>query len=264
MAARPGRPLPPIRIGTSGWSYKHWRGMFYPHELPARRWLEHYLQFFRSVEINGSFYRLVPEHTLIQWRDSVPGDFLFAMKGSRYITHMTRLKRPQGLQRFMERAVLLGDKLGPILFQLPPRWHLNLERLEGFFETLPRQYRFAMEFRDPSWWVPEVYDLMVRYRVAFCIFELSGLCSPLQLTTDFAYVRLHGPGGAYQGQYSDAALARWAELFKRWRRGGRAVYCYFDNDQSGYAAQDAQRLQALVDTRQRQDAPKRQRDDRHA
>lgn len=246
MTARARRPTPPVRIGTSGWSYKHWRGTFYPQDLPARRWLEYYLGFFRSVEINGSFYRLVPEHTLIQWRDSVPDDFLFAMKGSRYITHMTRLKRPQALQRFMERAELLEGRLGPILFQLPPRWHVDVERLEAFLKTLPKDHRFAMEFRDPSWWVPAVYDLLARYDVAYCVFELDGLCSPPQLTTDFAYVRLHGPAGPYQGQYADAALAHWAETIKRWRRSGRAVYCYFDNDQAGYAAQDAQRLQAQL------------------
>jgi len=241
--------LPPILVGTSGWSYRHWRGPFYPLDLPARRWLAYYLQFFRSVEINSSFYRLVPERTLIQWRDSVPAGFVFAMKGSRYITHMKRLTGPQGLQRFMARAELLGDKLGPILFQLPPHWHLDLERLQSFLGMLPKDHRFAMEFRDPTWWVPEVYELLERHAVAFCIFELGGLCSPLKLTADVAYVRLHGPGGAYQGQYSDQALGRWAETFKRWRRGGRTVYCYLDNDQAGYAAQDAQRLQALVSGR---------------
>jgi len=243
--------LPPILVGTSGWSYRHWRGPFYPLDLPTRRWLAYYLQFFRSVEINGSFYRLVPEHTLIQWRDSVPAGFTFAMKGSRYITHMKRLTGSQGLRRFMARAELLGDKLGPILFQLPPHWHLDLERLGSFLGMLPKDHRFAMEFRDPRWWVPEVYELLERHAVAFCIFELDGLRSPLELTADVAYVRLHGPGAPYQGQYSDQTLGRWAETFRRWRRGGRAVYCYLDNDQAGYAALDAQRLQVMVSGRNR-------------
>jgi uncharacterized protein YecE (DUF72 family) len=241
------RAAPRILIGTSGWSYKHWRGVFYPEALPASRWLSHYIRYFSSVEINGSFYGLPAEHSLTQWHDTVPEDFVFAIKASRYITHMKKLNQPQkALQQFMARAERLGDKLGPILFQLPPRWQLNLERLAAFLKALPRTHRYAMEFRDPSWWVPQVYELLARHGVAHCIFDLNGRLSPVEVTADFAYVRLHGPDGPYQGQYGDAALAQWAETCRGWRREGRAVYCYFDNDQSGYAARDAQRLTAAV------------------
>lgn len=240
-------PARRIHIGTSGWSYDHWRGLFYPEELPAREWLAYCARHFHSVEINSSFYRLPSAGTLAHWRDSVPGDFIFAVKASRFITHMKKLNDPRRtLKPFMDRVAVLGAKLGPILFQLPPHWRVNVERLAAFLKVLPKGHRYAMEFRDPSWFDPRVYELLADHNVAFCIFDLDGTLSPMEVSADFVYVRLHGPNGPYQGQYDDRALAGWADAFKRWRRGGREVYCYFDNDEAAYAAHDAIRLQERV------------------
>jgi uncharacterized protein YecE (DUF72 family) len=236
-----------VRIGCSGWHYKHWVGPFYPPKTSAAKMFGLYVQQFDTVELNNSFYRLPTEKSLATWRDSTPPDFLFAMKGSRFVTHMKKLKDPEvGLERFFERADILGPKLGPILWQLPPQWELNLERFEHFLQALPNHHRYAFEFRNPTWYVPEVYRLLTLYRAAFCPFDLGGFQSPIEVTTDFAYVRLHGPGAKYQGSYSDEALNGWAKRIEGWRRELDEVYVYFDNDQSGFAPQDALRLRAAL------------------
>lgn len=236
-----------IRIGTSGWHYKHWLGPFYPPKLPASKMLEFYCQRFDTVELNNSFYHLPPESALKQWRDSTPEDFRLAMKGSRFLTHMKKLKDPeQGLERFLARADLLGPKLGPILFQLPPHWQVNVERLEHFLEALPGQHEYGFEFRNETWNVPAVYELLGRHNAAYCAFDLAGYQSPVEITADFAYVRLHGPGGKYQGSYTDEALHGWAERIAGWVGKLRAVYVYFDNDQAAYAVNNALRLHLLL------------------
>lgn len=232
-----------LRIGTSGWHYKHWVGPFYPPKTSAAKMLGLYTQQFDTVELNNTFYRLPPEKAPGVWRDSTPPDFRFALKGSRFLTHMKKLKDPeQALDRFFERADILGAKLGPILWQLPPQMELNLERLEHFLNALPRHHRYAFEFRNPSWYSPEVYRLLHRHLAAFCPFDLGGFQSPVEITADFAYVRLHGPGDKYRGSYSDAALDHWASRIYDWQNRLAAVYVYFDNDQFGFAPQDAQRL----------------------
>lgn len=236
-----------IHIGTSGWSYDHWQGLFYPDGLAADQRLAYYARHLRTVEINSSFYKLPSSDALLHWHDSVPDDFVFAVKASRYITHMKKLTEPRRtVKRFIGRVEALRDKLGPILFQLPPRWHINLERLSAFLKILPQDYRFAIEFRDPSWFDPRVYDLLTEHAVAFCIFDLNGVLSPMEATADFIYMRLHGPNGSYRGQYEDQTLIAWADTIKRWRREGREVYCYFDNDEAAYAVHDAMRLQKKV------------------
>jgi uncharacterized protein YecE (DUF72 family) len=236
-----------IHIGTSGWHYDHWRGPFYPENLAPAEFLQFYQQKFHTVEINNSFYRLPSEKALIDWRESVPAGFIFAVKGSRFITHMKKLKDPEkSMAAFMERLPLLGDRLGPILFQLPPRWHFNGERLGNFLKVLPRDYRYALELRDPSWLNREACDLLREYGAAFCIYELAGRISPKEVTTDFAYIRLHGPGGAYQGRYDRKTLAGWASDISAWAAQGKAVFCYFDNDEAGYAAQNALELQEML------------------
>ena len=236
-----------IHIGTSGWSYNHWQGAFYPHDLPAEEWLAYYARYLSTVEINNSFYKLPSQNTLAHWCDAVPDDFVFAVKASRYITHMKKLNEPrQTLKRFMGCVEALGDKLGPILFQLPPRWHINIERLAAFLKALSTDYRYALEFRDPSWFDPRVYKLLVQHSVASCIFDLDGVLSPREITTDLVYIRLHGPGGPYQGHYDNHALDKWADAIGRWRHEGHEVYCYFDNDEAGYAVQDAIRLQEKI------------------
>lgn len=235
-----------VHIGTSGWHYPHWKGPFYPGGLADESLLAEYARHFRSVEINSSFYRLPEEETFEAWRRAVPEGFLFAVKASRYITHMKKLKDPAAsLARFLERAELLGEKMGPVLFQLPPRWHLDLDRLRAFLQALPRGHRYAFEFRDESWFDPGVYEALAG-SAAFCIFDLDGRLSPRETTADFVYIRLHGPDGPYRGQYSTEALAGWAGAISTWRQGGKDVYCYFDNDEAGYAPQDALRLQEML------------------
>jgi uncharacterized protein YecE (DUF72 family) len=182
-----------------------------------------------------------------RWREETPPDFLFAVKGSRYITHMKKLKDVgQSVDWLLDNASALKKKLGPILFQLPPGWKLNLERLQEFLNILPRDHRFSLEFRNDTWYTEEAYSLLRRYNCAFCIYELNGHQSPVEVTADFVYVRLHGPGGKYQGNYPDSTLKKWAERIREWMRAGKEVYVYFDNDEKGYAAFNALRLKDLL------------------
>jgi uncharacterized protein YecE (DUF72 family) len=236
------------RIGTSGWHYKHWIGNFYPPDLMSSDFLAFYCRHFNSAEINNSFYRLPSEKTLADWRDSTPPGFLFAIKASRYLTHMKKLKDPkEPLAVFLEHADMLGEKLGPILFQLPPKWHCNLERLTSFLDLLPNRYRCAFEFRDSSWFNEKVYQALRAKNAALCLYHLQGFMSPKEITADFVYVRLHGPGGAYQGSYETIDLNGWAGALSTWRRQGRDIFCYFDNDEKGYAAANAGRLKTMLD-----------------
>ena len=234
-----------VRIGTSGWHYRHWRGPFYPEKLPFSKMLSFYASQFDSVELNNTFYRLPPASAVAEWRRSTPKDFCFAAKGSRFITHMKKLRDPEpALKRYFERIRRLGTKLGPILFQLPPNWPLALGRLADFLDALPPKRRYAFEFRNDTWSVKSVYDLLRKHNAAYCLFELAGYRSPLEITADFTYVRLHGPGGKYQGRYDDRALRQWANRIRRWRL--QSAYVYFDNDQAGYAPQNARRLRELL------------------
>jgi len=236
-----------VRIGTSGWHYTHWLGPFYPADLPTKDMLAWYVERFDTVEINNSFYRLPTEQTFTAWRRATPKTFLFAVKGSRYITHRKKLKDPEpALARFIPPVERLGAKLGPILFQLPPRWACNVERLKAFLEALPPSHRYTFEFRDPSWHDPAVYRVLRRHNAAFCLYELDGFESPCEVTADFAYVRLHGPGRKYQGDYSSEKLREWAGRIAQWRDELEAVYLYFDNDQAGYAAKNAAELKSMV------------------
>ncbi len=209
--------------------------------------LSYYLQYFDTVELNNSFYKLPERSTFCSWCAAVPGNFRFAVKASRFITHNKKLKDPEdALERFFSRAEALGPNLGPILFQLPPRWKLNLERLEHFLIALPRQHRYAFEFRDLSWNTQEVYALLRSYNAAYCIYELSGYRSPVMVTADWTYVRLHGPGGKYQGSYDRQALNGWATQVVKWSRSLKAIYVYFDNDDSAYAPHNALELKQLI------------------
>ncbi len=236
-----------VFIGTSGWSYDHWQGPFYPDDLPKQERLAYYVKHFQSVEINNSFYHLPREATLRHWRDTAPAGFLFSAKASRYITHMKKLKDTgDSVATFLQRIGLLEDRLGPILFQLPPRWRSNLHRLSAFLDTLSSEFRYAFEFRDPSWLTEQTYALLAAHGAALCIYELDGFVSPKLVTTDFAYIRLHGPEGPYQGSYDDSTLSDWANAYSGWLRQNRRVYCYFDNDDAGYAARNALSLQSLV------------------
>jgi uncharacterized protein YecE (DUF72 family) len=234
-------------IGTSGWSYRHWRGPFYPKGLKQADELGFYSGRFGTVEVNGTFYRLIAPETLRKWCEQTPAGFVFACKGSRYLTHMKRLKEQgAGVRRLFERLEALEDRLGPVVFQLPDRFKPDLGRLAGFIDALPKAHRYAFEFRDPAWFEPAVLDLLRQREVALCLYEIAGRQAPLEVTADFVYIRLHGPGAAYQGSYGEAALAEWAARMRGWTEQGRDVYCYFDNDEQAFAPANASRLQAIV------------------
>ncbi len=236
-----------IRIGTSGWHYKHWLGPFYPTDLRADHMLSVYVEHFDTVEINNSFYHLPLETTFTEWRNRTPPGFCFAVKGSRFLTHIKKLKDPApGLEKFLPRAELLKDKLGPILFQLRPRWHCDPERLEGFLEALPKSHRYTFEFRDRTWHVPAIYKILERHNAAFCIYHAADFVSPLEITTDFVYVRMHGPGEKYQGSYCGEDLKVWASRIADWRHRLKAIYLYFNNDPGGHAVTNALALKKLV------------------
>jgi uncharacterized protein YecE (DUF72 family) len=238
---------PRIRIGTSGWHYRHWVGPFYPAGTASGGYLLRYRESFDTVEINNTFYHLPDPATLAAWRDAVPPGFCFACKASRYITHMKKLAHPvDSTRRFFAAVETLGDALGPILFQLPPRWHCDVERLGAFLEALPSHRHYAFEFRDESWFRGAVRELLAAHRVAWCIYDLGGVRSPIAVTAGFVYVRLHGPGRPYEGRYDGRTLRGWARRFDGWLADGRDVYCYFDNDQLGYAPHDALRLRRMV------------------
>ena len=240
-------PAPTLRIGTSGWHYAHWRGVFYPGELPPSEYLAYYACYFDTVEINNSFYQLPARSSLTGWKDRVPAGFIFAVKASSYITHRKKLKDPHTTtSRFFERIGVLAEKLGPVLFQLPPRWRVNAARLEEFLPALPRGLRYAFELRDPSWFDPRIETILRRHNAAFCIYEFDWRLSPLLVTADFVYVRLHGPEGAYCGRYGRRRLKPWADRIRDWLAEGLSVYVYFDNDEAGYAVQDALTLRELT------------------
>ncbi len=237
-----------IRIGTSGYHYKHWVGTFYPPKTPASKMLEFYLRHFDTVELNNSFYRLPTIAAFECWRDAVPSNFVYAVKASRFITHNKKLKDPENaIDNILPRAEHLGRKLGPMLFQLPPKWKVNPERLESLLQILPREHRYTFEFRELTWIKPEINRILERYNAAFCIYELAGYHSPFDVTADFTYVRLHGPeAGKYQGSYSDQHLSDWARQIETWAKELKAIYVYFDNDQAGYAAHNALTLKRMV------------------
>jgi len=234
---------PVARVGTSGWSYRHWSGPFYPPGLSPRRWLQHYARLFRTVEINSSFYHPLSVRAVQGWAQTVPEGFVFAVKASRVLTHFRKLNDPLPvLEPFLATLEPLGTKLGPLLFQLPPRWRVDPARLEAFLRVLPPALRCAFEFRDPSWFDDRVYALLARHGAAFCVYHLRGLLSPVLATAGFAYLRLHGPAGAYAGLYGAAELSGWARAVEGWLGEGRDVYVYFDNDERGFAARNAREL----------------------
>jgi uncharacterized protein YecE (DUF72 family) len=207
-----------------------------------------YAQHFDTVEINNSFYHLPSAKTFDNWRESSPPKFLFAVKGSRFITHMKKLKDPRpSSEKFFDVADRLGRKLGPILFQLPPRWKVNVERLAEFLESLPQRHKYVIEIRDESWLVPEVYALLRRHKTAFCIHDFADMKVPEEITANFTYIRFHGPTSAkYFGSYSSEQLREWAKRIEDWSQRLSAIYVYFNNDPGGEAVRNALELKRLV------------------
>ena len=235
-----------LRIGCSGWSYKDWRGPFYPDDIPQKRWLEYYATRFDTAEINASFYRLPTDNAVATWAATVPPGFVFAWKASRYITHNKKLKDcEESVPLVFGRMTALGD-IGPVLFQLPPQLRRNDERLAGFIRLLPAGYRCAFEFRHASWYDETVFEILRGANLSLVISDHHDAPSPWLATADFVYVRGHGPGGRYFGRYGEDDLKAWAGHVAGWRGEGRDVFCYFDNDIKSAAPQDAAVLLALT------------------
>jgi uncharacterized protein YecE (DUF72 family) len=235
-----------VRVGCSGWQYRHWRGDFYPASLPMARWLQHYTAHFDTVELNNSFYRLPDRETFEQWQRRTPDGFLFAVKASRFLTHMKKLREPeQPLSRFFGEARGLGPRLGPVLYQLPPRWPLDVGRLRAFVEALPHGERHAIEFRDPSWYADEALALLDAAGVALCLHDMPGSAAPRSRVGPFSYLRFHGTV-RYGGAYGDDQLDDWAAWIHEDQASGRDVFAYFNNDIGGHAPRDAVRLRQRI------------------
>lgn len=235
-----------FRIGTSGWSYPHWVGPFYPPGTRPAAMFPYYAGLFDTVEINRSFYRLPGREVFEAWRDQAPPGFTFAVKASRFLTHMKRLEDPEEpMDRLLTAVAGLSERLGPLLFQLPPRFRRDVPRLERVLGLLPPGVQAAFEPRDPSWHHEDVYACLAAHRAAFCAFEIAGFTSPLRVTADWAYVRLHGPGAKYAGSYAATTLAAWASRLRDLPVGG-TVWVYFDNDVGGEAPRDAAALLHLL------------------
>jgi uncharacterized protein YecE (DUF72 family) len=234
---------PQVRVGCSGWQYRHWRGDFYPAGLPVSRWFEHYARIFDTVEINNSFYRLPPPETFDKWRTQAPDGFLYAVKASRFLTHMKKLKDPEApLQRLFDAASQLRQRLGPVLYQLPPNWPVHVERLETFLRTLPRGVRHVLEFRDASWYDDRVFALLERHGVALCLHDMQGSATGQLAVGPFVYVRYHFGTARYGGRYDDRRLDLWADWLNARLAAGHDVFAYFNNDTGGHAPRDAVRL----------------------
>lgn len=233
-----------IHIGTSGWNYKTWKGLFYPEELKQKDWLSEYAKRFGTVELNTSFYHIPKRDSMTDWVELSPDSFLFSCKASRYLTHMKKLRDPrEALERLWDAFAAFGNKLGPVLFQLLPGWRVNTNRLAEFIRYLPAHYRYTFEFRNHSWLCQEVYDLLGGSNINLCFYDFKQFRSSEVVTADFIYIRLHGPMETpYWGSYSDADLNSYARKIKRWSAAGKVVYCYFDNDQEANAPKDALRL----------------------
>ncbi len=236
-----------VYVGTSGFYYEGWRGKFYPEDLPKRDLLHYYSEKFDTVELNSTFYHLPKVSTVEGWRDRVAEGFRFAVKGSRYITHRLKLKDvEEPLSLFMERVSAFGEKLGVILFQLPPSIKRDDELISSFMELLPRGYRYAMEFRHESWFSEGVYELLRKRGVAFCVQSHPKLPGSFQVTADFLYMRFHGVPKLYVSNYSDSELSRWAGLLLEASAGKRDIYCYFNNDVEGHAVTNALSLRKIL------------------
>jgi uncharacterized protein YecE (DUF72 family) len=247
-AEQPGSAFDrPVKIGCSGYSYKHWREVFYPVRLPANRWLEFYSRFFSTVELNTTFYNLPGQKTFDAWVRNSPEKFLFSVKASRLITHMKKLHEPQeAMANFYQRIAILGDKRGPVLYQLPPHWHYNHDRFVEFLKLLPPDIPHTIEVRDPSWLNDRFFTALADYKVAYCISSLPNYKTPVVRTASFAYFRFHGSGRMYDYDYPLAELHGWRDEIVRLAKEDCPSYVYFDNDPHGWAVKNARQLQELI------------------
>jgi uncharacterized protein YecE (DUF72 family) len=236
----------PVSVGLSGWNYAHWRdGVFYPPRLPPARWLEHYAERFDTVEVNATFYRLPRRDAVARWVEQTPPGFTFAVKASRYLTHVKRLRElGPGLELFLERIepLVASPKLGPLLWQLPPTFQRDDDRLAAALAQLPPGLRHCFEFRHPSWFVPETYALLREHGVALVLTGEHEIC-----TAPWTYVRFHRGTRGRRGNYSESELREWAARLRAWSRT-HDVFAYFNNDWEGFAPRNAARVKELLRT----------------
>jgi uncharacterized protein YecE (DUF72 family) len=237
-----------ILIGTSGWHYDSWKGPFYPANLPVKAQLQYYASQFETAELNGVFYRTPTRDAVQSWKEQTGADFIFSWKASQFITHWKRLGQnsANSLELLEDRLSLLGKKAGPILFQLPPNFQVDVNRLASFLRMLSPRRRYSFEFRHPSWYTPRIMRLLAEENISLCISDHHDAPAPWKLTADFVYVRGHGPGGRYKGHYSADALAAWAKRIKSWKSQGCDVFVFFDNDQKSAAPIDALKLKQVL------------------
>ena len=240
-------------LGTSGWNYKHWcGGVFYPQGMKQSHWLSHYCQYFDTVEVNNTFYHLPAKQVFETWRRTTPDNFTFAVKANRFITHMKKLKEPERhVALFLKNACGLRDKLGVVLFQLPPFWKFNKDRIEQLFEFVSRQkivpgLRSALEVRHESWHCDECFEVLRKYNVSLVLADWPGLAVTGPLTANFVFVRRHGPENLYASNYPDSNLKRDAKRIGTWLEEGKDVYVYFNNDAYGYAVKNALSLKGFL------------------
>lgn len=235
-------------VGTSGWQYTGWRGRFYPEGLPQRLWLEYYAEHFATVEVNNAFYRLPERNTFAQWRERTPDSFCIAVKMSRYLTHIKRLKDPQEpVARFFGRAEALGERLGPVLIQLPPTLKANVDALAETLACFPDGTKVAVEPRHQSWWADDVRRLLEKHNAALCWADRLGRpITPLWRTADWGYVRLHEGRAQPRPRYGRAALKSWVGRVAEAFPSGEPVYVYFNNDPGGAAIVDAKAFISLA------------------
>ena len=247
-----------IHIGTSGWSYSDWSdGVFYPKDLREKDWLKFYSQYFKTVEINATFYHQMSVKAYKNWYKTAPKDFVFAVKISRFLTHVKKLNEPkEPWQRFINNAKYLKEKLGPILVQLPPNFKANIVKLENLLKVIPKKYQVALEVRDESWFCDEIYEILKKYNSALVFADsqewpayakaTAGKPANKMITADFLYIRMHGPGDLYGSKYTTRQLQKLAGRIKEWGRKVKQVYVYFNNDTSGYAVENARELKRLL------------------
>jgi uncharacterized protein YecE (DUF72 family) len=236
-----------IYVGTSGWNYPHWKEVFYPQGLPQAKWLQHYVKFFNCVELNVTFYRLVKKETFQNWRKRTPDDFYFVAKGSRFITHIKKIKDiKQPLDLFIDNASGLKDKLASVLWQLPPSFKKDIKRLESFFKLLKKtDIRHSFEFRNDTWFDKEVYQLFKEYNFCLCIAHSPRFPCHKVVTADFLYLRFHGGKSLYSSNYSDKELKDWARFAREFKRN-KDIFTFFNNDARGYAVKNALRFRELL------------------
>lgn len=237
-----------FNIGTSGWSYSGWLGNFYPKAIKSNLILPYYAGILNSVELNNSFYQIPKEKNVINWVEITPPNFIFSCKANRYITHFQKLKEStESVDKLLKAFSKFEEKLGPILFQFPPWWKIELPTLKKFIHHLPKNYLYTFEFRHKSWFCDELYEVLDKNQMSLCFYDHKMYRSPEIVTSSYIYIRMHGPHEqAYKGAYEDSTLIEYADKLINWNKEGKTIYCYFDNDEKVNAPKDAQRLNQLL------------------